>query len=211
MRVSIKSLEVWAVLALGWAASQARAEVPMVSPEELQKNADVIVTGKVQAVHALEWRSPSDRDYLDIVFLVALSVEKVEKGEGIKAGDPLFVRSWMLKKRPKDWVGPSGHGTAPGPGAQVRVFLQGKKDGWYVPLLPNGIEALDSPPILYAANVEEGTSSIDTDPSDVLRFWWLFLAGLAVGLACGWLVTRMLHRVTPARPVEERKGTIPPA
>jgi hypothetical protein len=208
--MSIKSLGAWAVLTLGWAASRAPAEVPMASPEELQKHADIVVTGKVQAVHVSEWRSPHDRDYVDTVFLVALSVEKVEKGEGIKAGDPLFVRSWKLKKRPKDWVGPSGHGIAPGPGAQVRVFLQGKKDGWYVPLLPNGIEDLDKPPILYKAGAEEG-SPADTDPPAVLRFWWLFVVGLAVGLLCGWLTTRMLHKVTPARPVEERGSIIPPA
>jgi hypothetical protein len=209
--MSIKSLGAWAVLALGWAASRAPAEVPRASPEELQKHAEVIVTGKVQAVHASDYRSPNDRDYVDTVFLVALSVEKVEKGEGIKAGDPLFVRSWKLKKRPKDWVGPSGHGTAPGPGAQVRVFLQGKKDGWYVPLLPNGIEDLDSPPIRYAANVQDATSSADTDPPAVLRFWWLFLAGLAVGVPCGWLAARMLRRATPSRAVEERGSAIPPA
>jgi hypothetical protein len=134
------------VLSLGLAvvsASALFAAIPNQTPEQLQKNADLIVVGTVQEIHAQRTTDELwDRQTGTVLFLV----EQVEKGDKIGPGDQMNIGFWTT-----DWVGPEGqqppHGNGhylpkPDPKAKVRVFVQIKEGGSYEAALPNGFAPL---------------------------------------------------------------------
>jgi hypothetical protein len=136
------------VLSIGIAVASATAlfaAIPNQTPEQLLKNADVIVVGTVQEIHAQRTTDELwDRQTGTVLFLV----EQVEKGDKIGPGDQMNIGFWTT-----DWVGPEGkqppHGNGhylpkPDPAAKVRVFVQIKEDGSYEALLPNGFVSLSA-------------------------------------------------------------------
>jgi hypothetical protein len=121
-----------AVVAAGlWAA----AEVPRQTPEQLQKNSSHIVTGEVLAVYSYD---DKDGDMVTARHVAEIKVDAVEKGEGLAAGQVVYVRLWTVKKRPEGWVGASGH-SVPKPGDVVRAHVTRGEDGRLDALLPNGV------------------------------------------------------------------------
>ena len=125
------------------AATTAFAEIANRSPEELRNDADIIVVGTVQEIHA---QRTTDELWDDQVGKVLFLVEKLEKGRGVRPGDQLKIGFWT-----KHWVGPSAdtppygsghHVPKPDPKAKIRVFIEIKDDGSYEVLLPNGFEEL---------------------------------------------------------------------
>lgn len=138
------------VLSVGLAiagATAAFAAIPNRTPEQMQKDADLIVVGTVQEIDA---RRTTDELWNDQVGTVLFLVDKVEKGEKIGAGDQLKIGFWT-----KTWVGPEGasvppHGAGhivpkPSPDAKVRVYIDVKEDGTYEAILPNGFAPLTAP------------------------------------------------------------------
>lgn len=136
------------VLSIGIAVASATAlfaAIPNQTPEQLQKNADVIVVGTVQEIHAQRTTDELwDRQKGTVLFLV----EQAEKGDKIGSGDQMNIGFWTTH-----WVGPEGkqptHGNGhylpkPDPVAKVRVFVQVKEDGGYEALLPNGFVSLSA-------------------------------------------------------------------
>lgn len=124
------------------------AALPPLSPEELENNAEIIVTGEVLASRVLVHRKPSSSIYL---VRLSILVGSVEKGKDLIGGiTTLDVRCWRMRK--SDLVGPSGHYDIPADGSRFRMWLRENEDGQWEPLQPNGIELLDgSPPITFAA------------------------------------------------------------
>jgi uncharacterized protein (TIGR03067 family) len=120
-----------------------RAEVPLMSKEELKERATHIVVGVVQRIYST---TTERENWRDTIFVAEIAVEKVEKGDRTQPGDVVYGRFWNKK-----WIGEgdpdphaSGH-SGPAKGATVRAYLTLRK-GAYCVLLPNGFEELKKPP-----------------------------------------------------------------
>lgn len=116
-----------------------RAEIVPRSPDELREGASHIATGKVRLIATEVVR---DSNWERTAGVVEIQVTRLEKGEGIEAGDCVYARFWR-----EAWIGKgnpppfgSGH-RLPRKGDMVRAFLN-KNDGGYDALLPNGFEIL---------------------------------------------------------------------
>lgn len=127
------------LLVAAFCAGSIRAEVPLLTPDVLQRDAKHIVTGKVQRVYTTE--KQVDKSYVDTLYAVEVVVSAVEKGEGIAADQVIFAKAWQMKKRARGWAGPSGQDFIPKPGQVVKLYLTGD-NGSYDALSPNGIHAL---------------------------------------------------------------------
>ena len=144
-----RRLRCGALLSLGMAVVSATAlfaAIPNRTPEQLQKDADVIVVGTVQEIHARRTTDELwDRQEGTVLFLVD-KVEKEKDGLKIEAGDQLNVGFWTMRwVGPRDEVPPYGAGhhlPKPDPQAKVRVFVQIEDDGTYKAVLPNGFAPL---------------------------------------------------------------------
>jgi hypothetical protein len=128
------------------AAFAATAALPPLGPERLAADAKLVVTGTVRSASSLTVRAEPGTD---LVSMLDVEVETVEKGSGAAAGETIRVRCWTIDERPAGWVGPSGHGGIPPVGARVRLWLVPQGKGQWAPLEPNGIEVL-------GAELEEG-------------------------------------------------------
>ena len=118
--------------------SNARAALPPLSEEELAKQAEVIITGRVSEAHTTIKRRSSTSIY---AVELSVTVESVEKGqEQVSADDMLTIHCWTI--RTSKMAGPSGHGPIPGEGSGFRMWLRQDVDGLWEPLEPNGIELL---------------------------------------------------------------------
>src|SRR5688572_9556404 len=133
-RIKLAAIAVLLLLA----TALARAAIPKLSPDELKQRATHIVTGEVRAVYSLE--SGERPDYADRKFCVELTPSAVEKGEGLKEGRALYVRTWKPAKRPQAWTGSQGQNKIPEPNQRVRLYLKESKDGALDLLDPNGVE-----------------------------------------------------------------------
>src|SRR5262245_35966800 len=163
---------VGAALVVIGAAIPASASVPAPTKEQLEAEAQVIVTGKADAVYSAD-EDPGD-GFAYVHYCVALVVDKVEKGEGPKPGELLFIRCRQTVKRPKDYIDDSQQDTVPQPGGHVRAYLfRSTKDGGYRPLR-DGIQLLDGKPA--AKPVAASGSS-----AGWLQGWWWLPVGILVG------------------------------
>jgi len=80
--------------------------------------AKVVVDGEVVAV---EKSADGEHDW----FLVSIRVAKVDKGDGVKAGDVLKVSVYRLvRPKPKTFASP-GHDGVPAKGDRIRAFVSG--------------------------------------------------------------------------------------
>lgn len=115
--------------------SFAKADVPLMSHDELKSESSHIVIGNVRAVYSTTEKS---KNWQDTSFIAEISLVSVEKGAGLHVGEVIYAHYW--KKR---WIGKgnpdphaSGH-SGVSKGDVVRAFLQ-RKDSAYHVLLPNG-------------------------------------------------------------------------
>ena len=137
-----------ACLVLGQAP--AVAEKPMSSPAQLAASATHVVRGEVVRVFPRVRRQGS---FENTQYVAEVKVADVEKGEGIPADRPLYVRYWT-----KYWQGPgappagtTGHAPLPEEGTAVRLYLarnaydgfgRDNEDGGLNVIGANGFEAL---------------------------------------------------------------------
>ncbi len=128
----------------------ARAEKAPLSPEELRETATHVVVGEVEQIFA---RQENANDYEYTRYVAEVRVEKSEKGDGLKAGELMYVRYWRRR-----WVGPgdppvgtSGHRGLPSEGQAVRVHAVRNgydgfgrtNDGGFNVIGTNGFEAIE--------------------------------------------------------------------
>jgi hypothetical protein len=133
----------WGVL-----AGSVRAEKEPLSPEELRETATHVVVGKAAQIFA---RTEKVNNYEYTRYVAEIRVGKVEKGDGIKPGELMYVRYWR-----KRWLGPgnpppdtSGHSGRPTAGQTLRIYAAKNaydgfgtaKDGGYNVIGANGFEA----------------------------------------------------------------------
>jgi len=158
-------------------AAPVSADIPRLSPDELQRRADVIMIGKVQSYRTESHvREGEERTQ---VFLDVL-VESLEKGKPEAVGQIVQIRCDRLTRR-SPFLLPThlGNQPIPAPGSRARFFLVGQSA-----LPPNGIELL------------EGATELDLpmqSPWLALLEWPLVLLP-AAALALVVLIASALYR-----------------
>lgn len=115
------------------------AQEKPLTPEELEKAAKYIVTGRVERVYTSEKKI--DKDSTDALYAIEVSVDKVKKAEGPGRGNTIFVRTWKADKRPPGWKGNPGQATIPARGDLVELYLTGG-DSPFDAVTPNGIQVV---------------------------------------------------------------------
>jgi hypothetical protein len=107
-------------------------------PTEKRETATYVVTGTVQAVYVHETKGYKSH-------IIELTVEQVNKGDGLKKGD--CFRAYCYQRKPGAGgleFDTAGHTTVPKEGQRVRVFVNragGRNEGVYpdwVDLLSEG-------------------------------------------------------------------------
>jgi hypothetical protein len=104
------------------ATLSARAEIVPKTPEEMRKMSTHVVQGRVKAIYTSKGRAGN---YERTHYVAELSIDKVEKGDGLRERELVYVRYWTQR-----WAGPglpppgtAGHRGLPAVGDQVRVYL----------------------------------------------------------------------------------------
>lgn len=120
-------------------ATPIHAEVPLLGPAELEREAKYIVSGKVARVYTAE--KVLEKGYVDTLYAIEVVVSRIEKGGDIDKSQSIYVKAWRTKSRPEGWVGPSGQATIPNSGQAVKLYLTGT-GGSYNALSPNGIHVV---------------------------------------------------------------------
>lgn len=127
-----------------------RAEKANMPPAALQKTATHVVVGRIKAIYE---RKSMEGRWRYTRYVAEVQIDKVEKGEGLKAGDLVYARYWH-----RDWVGPnspppstSGHRGLPKERAVLRIYLarnaydgftKENSDGGFNVIGANGFEQL---------------------------------------------------------------------
>jgi len=75
----------------------ALAELPPLSKAQLEDQASHIVTGRVVEVFSTE-RQKQSPEFVDTLYAIELDVASAAKGDGIKPGQHLFVRTWKSSR-----------------------------------------------------------------------------------------------------------------
>ncbi len=132
------------VVLLATLAAPALAELPPLSPDELDANATHVIAGIVTQVFTARKVHEDRKGWEDDVVCLEIRVVDVEKGEGIAVGQLVYARTWDAAERPDGWAGPGGQYEVPAVGALVRVHLEQGEDGGRDILIPNGINAAGS-------------------------------------------------------------------
>jgi hypothetical protein len=141
--LSFRAISLCFLLMPGAAAT---AAVAPRSPEELEREATLIVTGTVVEVTSKTGKSEIERApglHRDRVFLVRVKVISVAKGSGVKTGDEIIISAWQPVCRIPALPGPQGYGFIPEPGGRIKAYLKPKGEGMFQPILPNGWETAE--------------------------------------------------------------------
>jgi hypothetical protein len=138
---------------IGWSVVAAGLALPAAAladraPEE-RAAATHVVLGRVAQVYFQEGARGANQDYV-----VEMAIEKVERGEGLKAADTIYVSCYRPNPRPPDlkklsererraylFTVDGGHNPPPKKGDRVRVFIKGER-GKYHGIFPDWVEVL---------------------------------------------------------------------
>ncbi len=140
------------LLLAGFAVSAAYAAKAMTPKPQLEKDATHIVVGKVRSISFTKHVGP---EYVTTTYVAEIAVDRIEKGQGLKAGDVVRARYLTIGWRgigtpvPHD----SGHRPIPKKDDSVHVYLVNEgyngagytKDGGYDVYYNNGFEILAPP------------------------------------------------------------------
>ena len=150
---------VWAagVAALLLFSAALAAEVPAIPKDELEREAELIVTGKVTKVVAV--KPAAGAKVRETKHRITLEVAKVEKGKP-KDGAKTVVAVGSTYELEPGRTGSGGHYagnasvriSAVKEGWELKLYLKAGKDGEYDIVFPNGFEVLNRPD----AKKEEG-------------------------------------------------------
>ena len=102
-----------------------------------RKTAKFVFEGEVESVEKSE---DGEHDW----YLVHIKIQRVEKGEGIKAGDTFKATCYRLvRPKPKSFASP-GHGFAPAKGTQIKAHVSDHNThGGYEGVYPEWYDAID--------------------------------------------------------------------
>ena len=132
------------LLAFGMGAVDLQAAKRPMSPKELEKESNHIISGKVVSVITKVQKSKIERSlgiHRDRVYTIKLKVASISKGTRVKVGQEILIEAWQPSTRIPPVPGLQGHEPVPRKGDTVKMYLlKNKKVEAYEPLLPNGIE-----------------------------------------------------------------------
>jgi hypothetical protein len=127
------------------------AEKVDMPPNALRDTATHVIVGNVVQVYE---RKETDRDWTTTFYLTEIRTKEIEKGEGIKMGDLVYIRYWT-----RTWVGgntrprptnTNGHRNLPKSGESLRIYMARNaydgfgttSDGGFNVIGANGFEKL---------------------------------------------------------------------
>ena len=159
---------IWIVVTLTLAYTVWAIEAPLM-PEKLFERATHVVTGKAKAIYT---RTTSEGDWKYTYYIVEISVNDSEKGEGIHSNHSIYARYWQ-----RAWIGsgqipPSmmGYRGRPSEGDALRVYLErdtkNKNRGIFKVLGPNGFEKLKNAEWLSGAKQAEQVGAPNPLPAE---------------------------------------------
>lgn len=127
------------VLASIFCGGMAQSEIPSREPDELRRDANCIIEGKVRAVYS---KTEKVKNWLHTDFVAEISVINVEKGEEFSVGKVVYAHYRTTK-----WIGngdadphSSGHEGVKS-GEHIHAYLKSKNGSFHV-LAPNGFARL---------------------------------------------------------------------
>jgi hypothetical protein len=117
----------------------ARPDGPRAVPQRRNEEATHIVRGRVKAVYSAEKETAPS--YVDTIYVFEIKVDRVDKGKGPKADEPLYVRCWKSKKRPPGSTGPTGQTVIPKVDDYIFLYFKLNRDGGYDLIAVEGTES----------------------------------------------------------------------
>jgi hypothetical protein len=132
------------LLTIAFVVLQAPAALAERPPQKRDK-ADLVVVGTVKKITSTARKFGNDG--VSTNYVADVVVDKVEKGEGAKAGDTIKVHWFRVTKRPsKPLAGAYGHRYPLEDRAEARIWLmKNGKDGWSIIYNSDGVELLSKP------------------------------------------------------------------
>lgn len=126
------------ILALIMLAQSASAE----RPPQKKEDATNVITGVIKNIETKE--SPFGGDGVQTNYTAEVSIEKVDKGDGLKAGETVKITWFRVTKSPsKNIVGAFGHSYAMAKkGETIKVYLMKRSTGYEVIYNSEGMEAV---------------------------------------------------------------------
>ncbi len=125
------------------------AEKVNMRPAELRKTATHVIVGEVAQIYE---RMEASEEWNTTYYLAEVRIKNVEKGEGIKADELVYVRYWHRERAPNRPIRPStnGHRGLPAKGETLRIYLARNayhgfgmtNDGGFDVIGANGFEKL---------------------------------------------------------------------
>lgn len=93
----MKQIPLVSLLLIVVSCGPARAEVPQMTPDELQSESSHIVIGTVRAVYSTFEKS---KNWQETSSIAEISVMTIPKGTGLNVGDGVYAHFWNKK-----WIG----------------------------------------------------------------------------------------------------------
>jgi hypothetical protein len=150
-------------LIVALSTSQALAGKVPLRPDELEAQAEVIVTGTVNA-HVNSEATNRDGSRTIYVYL-QVQPDAVEKGHSeVTPEEIIEALCWTVVRPPrKGSLWDAGHESIPAEGSRARFYLHSKSSNCWKVIYPNGIERLDDGPTLqYPMEPPEPEPSLAT-------------------------------------------------
>lgn len=116
------------------------AIAPM-SPKDLEKTSNLIITGKVIGVTSIIKKSFGI--HRDKIFYITINVTEILKGKSVCREQKIDIRVWRPSLRIPPITGPQGHYPIPVKGDRVRVYIKMEGEKKYSALLPNGFSIIN--------------------------------------------------------------------
>ena len=120
------------------------AIAPM-SPKDLEKTSNLIITGKVIGVTSIIKKSKIEKSFgihRDKIFYITINVTEILKGKSVCRDQKIDIRVWRPSLRIPPITGSQGHYPIPVKGdSWVYIKMEGEKK--YSALLPNGFSIIN--------------------------------------------------------------------
>ena len=116
------------------------------SPKDLEKTSDLIITGKVIGVTSIIKKSKIEKSFgihWDKIFYITINVTEILKGKSACRDQKIDIRVWRPSLRIPLITGPQGHYPIPVKGDRVRVYIKMESEKKYSALLPNGFSIIN--------------------------------------------------------------------